>query len=169
MKSDGMQGCSNPDFQAYARVARPPFAFPTRSDGPAIMYAWYFPKTGLRKNEKHDWQQIIVWLHKNHTVSSISFSQPKGYKSLGNPPRYGGTKRPLVALRLIDGGRGLDASTFQGKREDYKGRDSKVIVWDVFTTAAKEALGNDKNFAGKVAPFADSEFAEHLEAASKES
>jgi len=126
------------------------------------MYAWYFPVTGNKFIESHDWQQVVVWLSKDHkSIIKVSYSHRDGYKKL-DKSSLSDSNRLLVQVKdevLPDKeGHALDFAITGGAEQD-------LIAWENFTPPAKTAVSNDKNFGGKVAPFADSQYKAHLDAA----
>lgn len=147
----------------------------------AIMYAWYFPTRYVSATEghKHDWQQIVVWLNytgkgsnataDDFSIDRIAYSGPAGYNVWTGKTDVG-TSRPLVQY--------YKRGNFWGvEQASDKGDDQSLVMWDTFTTAAKNAVGNNTNFDGNTAPFSDAKkdsggqgstnFLDHLKAANQ--
>jgi len=149
--------------QIYARAKQV-------GEGFAIMYSWFFPyvRDSVWKSKADDWQQIVVWVSGQGTdatkyqISHIAYSQPDHYKK----EEYKGPKNPLVRYEKMGHKGGMDGRGLS--RTLDPGWPYKMVAWEKFTEHAKAALRN--NFPGDyTAPFSDSQFGGHIDAASKAS
>lgn len=177
---DKIADCQNRTGQVYGRGIN-------RQDSTsfnnqyAIMYTWYFPTRYVSPMEglRHDWQQIVVWLNYNGTetnataddfsIDRIAYSGPSGY-NVWSGKTDSGTSRPMVQYYRRDNTWGVEQASEKGDEQD-------LVMWETFTKAAKDAVGNKSNFGGKTAPFSDAtvkpdnptwtNFLDHLQAANK--
>lgn len=172
---DALKDCQQSQGQVYGRGVNSKDA-QDFGNQTAIMYTWYFPKQffSRKKGYKHNWEQIIVWLNytgqensrgaDDFNIDRIAYSGPSGY-SVGSVKTAPGTSRPLVQYYRRNDVWGVEPALDQGL-------DMNLVMWDTFTKAAREAVGNPKNFDKNLAPFSDAEkapgvslFKDHLKAA----
>lgn len=124
----------------------------------AIMYAWYMPKEMHKPQpdkpmvptqHKHAWHWIIVYLSSvqpDAAIKKVTYQGADGPLMLANPLMNGSSPNVLY--------KEADDNTFSITNTPELGEKPKLLAWERFTKAAKDAIST-ADFGGSKAPFGD--------------